>query len=701
MARSSPRFDIEALRALAVVSVLLFHGGLGFARGGFVGVDVFFVISGYLIVGLLHKEWLANGSIALSDFWGRRARRLLPAATLVLSVTALTSVLLAGRLTGHEIRLDLLAATMFAANLRFAATGSDYWSLDYVSPALHFWSLGVEEQFYILTPLIMAGAALALKGKRPRALPVATLSALIVVSLAYCLWLAANDPVWAYYSPLARAWEFAAGGLMAVLPWQEGREASRWLRRLAWLTLLWSAAFIEPGAWPGLATVIPVASTAVLLRTGHGSWSVAEAASPGWRGRWRRAVAFLGGTSYSAYLWHWPVLWIAAAALGLDAPEELPAAASLPLIALSLLLAALTKRYVEDPWRFSTRLTASPLRSLGTGWATSGAAAGLVGFSALLPAAALLPPPPAALPVIESTTPPTPGPSAGQSQQEWLDELIADLVPAVDREPDLAAVTPEVGALPADKPSSVRGRCNLDKTSTEPGPDCDFGALGAQQSIALFGDSHADQYFAGIDAAARELGVGLKLLAKPSCPVADVAVWLYHEQRRYPQCEEFREKAIEQLIAQQPSAVVVASLVTYSIIDPKTGRLAGFSRGQKLWRAGLERTLERLTDAGLRVVLVRDLPNWGSDIADCLATYGAARCTPAPDLWPKADDLRIAQRTAGASALDLTAAVCEPARCYPVRGGTLVVRDDTHLSASYSLRLAPLWERILERELSR
>lgn len=702
MARTSPRFDIEALRALAVLSVMLFHGGIGAVGGGFAGVDIFFVISGYLIVGLLHKEWVATGRVALADFWGRRARRLLPAATVVLTVTALAGTLLSGRLAGHEIRLDLLAATFFAANLRFGVTGSDYWSLDYVSPALHFWSLGVEEQFYLLTPLLIAVGVWLLRGRTPRRLPVATLGTLLVASLAYCLWLSAADPVWSYYSPLARAWEFAAGGLMAVLPWPERYQPSKRLRRLAWLTLFWSVLYLEPGSWPNALTVIPVAATAILLRVGHGSPTVAEATADPLGRSLLKPVADLGGISYSAYLWHWPVLWVAASALGLATPEELSPAFALPLLALSLLLAWATKRYVEDPWRFAPRLTASPARSLSTGWATSGAAAGVVGLASLLPAAALLPPPPApVIPTYSASSKPSPTPTdAPVTDQQWLDGVIAELAPKADRKPNLDSVQPAVDELSADKPSNQRRGCNLDKTSTAPGADCVFGKVGASSAIALFGDSHADQYFAGLNRAAHAADLRLLLFAKPSCPAADVQVWLYHEQRPYPQCEQYRERALEQIIAAQPKLVVVSSLVTYSVIDPKTGKLAKPTRGQELWRAGLERTLSRLTDAGVRVLVLRDLPNWGRDIAECLATYGAASCSPVPDLWPKADDLSIAKRVRGAIGLDLTAAVCEPEQCFPVRGGTLVVRDDTHLSATYSRRLAPLWSALLERLLA-
>ena len=693
LSQSRARFDIEALRALAVGSVLLFHAGIGIGATGYVGVDIFFVISGYLIVGLLHREWQRTGTIALLDFWARRARRLLPASALVTLVTAVIAWPLAGRLTQGEIKLDLVAAALYVANLRFATAGADYWAADYVSPALHFWSLAVEEQFYLITPLFILGVLLV-KKQLPAKWPAYLLGASIALSFAYCLWLMSTNPVLGYYSTFTRAWEFAVGGLAAVAPAAVLDAGSRrWLRRGAWLVLFWSAVFLLPDfAWPNLETWLPVAATAVVLRLGVDSRSIGEVIAQA-RPQLRpiaTAVAWLGGISYSAYLWHWPMLWAAATYLRLPTPGALPLGVAAAVLVLALGLAQLTKVYVEDPVRFHISLVGSVKRSLATGWAASTGAAVVVVAVSVLPAFTLVPPPSHAA---TATPTPTHAPVRLSADQALVMELIAKYVPASDPSAKLADAQPAIGDLRADKPWAGRTRCIADKTTAHVMTDCYFGDPAGKATVVLFGDSHAEQYFSGIDEAARQLGLKLLLISKPSCPNADVHIWLYHEQRAYPECDQFREEAFQKIQELRPALVITSSLVTYWVTDPKTGKVVSQKRGQKLWRAGLQSTLRRLTETS-PVLLVRDLPNWGFDVADCLATYSPGECVGQRQLSAKSDDLLLAEGMDLVTGIDLQSAVCGR-QCYPLRGGAIVVRDDTHLSATYSKVLAPLWTELL------
>ena len=695
MRNASARFDIEALRAFAVGSVLLFHGGLPLVGSGFIGVDVFFVISGYLIVGALHREYLATGSVRLAAFWGRRARRLLPATAVVVAASAVLAWLIAGQLVQREISRDLLGATFYVANLRVAYTGSDYWSADYVSPALHFWSLGVEEQFYIATPLLIALVALLTRGRRAsRRLTVALLSAVGLASAAWCWWSATAQPIWAYYSPATRAWEFVAGGLMSVLAvGREGRSRlAVWpVRLVLWSVLVVSALVLDPqSGWPGWPTAVPVGATALLLWLGRSSATVEEAAEA----PWRRTVAWLGGISYSAYLWHWPLLWAAATYLRLPTPEDLPAIAALPVLALSLLLADLTRFYVEDPIRFAPGLAKSAARSLTVGLAATATGALAVGGVALLPAISVLPAPGITVPTESGS------PTSTASEQQWLDELIAATVPAVDRTATLDSALPKLTDLRDDKTQLMALHCNTYMYEQEPSKRCTLGDEAGTRSVMLFGDSHAASMFGGLDLAAKSLGIKLLTRTRDQCPVADITVLQSDANRPYFECNEFRQSIIDEAIATKPDLVIIVTMLPKKVLDGD-GNLVSPAEARKLFRAGYEKTVKALTDGGVKVLSVRDLPYWRFDVPDCLATYGASGCAEpvAAITPPTANDIDISNRITGAAGIDLTRAICDDAVCYPVRAGAIVVRDDVHLTETYSRKLADLWTGILRHYL--
>src|SRR4051794_2053939 len=312
------RADVQGLRGIAVLAVVLYHAGLGFVPGGFVGVDVFFVVSGFLITGLLVREVGTAGRVHFAEFYARRMRRLLPAAALVLLVTAVVSVRALPPLRVHSALLDVRAAALYASNYRFAAAGTDYLNADAPpSPVQHYWSLGVEEQFYLIWPaLLMVAVVLARRrGRSAMAGGTVALLAVTAISFAVSMWLTDADQPWAFFSLPTRAWELSVGGLVAL--------GAAWWRRLPVSVaataavaglggVLGSVLLIDAGApFPGTVALVPVLSTAAVL-VGGSAWHRSSSQLLLGAGPLQGA----GRISYTWYLWHWPVLTFVPALLG-------------------------------------------------------------------------------------------------------------------------------------------------------------------------------------------------------------------------------------------------------------------------------------------------------------------------------------------------------------------------------------------------
>ena len=332
---TSKILEIQGLRALAATLVLIFHAK--FISGGFIGVDIFYVISGFLITGLLLKELNATGRISLKAFYLRRSKRLLPASFLVLLVTALVAWLVLPPISRGSIGRDLVAATLYISNYLFAWWENDYQNLNATpSPFIHYWSLAVEEQFYIFWPLFIIALA-RLKSARKF---LVGFSLVTVTTFVLGVWLTIVAPIWAFYSLPTRAWELGVGALIALLP--ALRRQSRLLAMLGVIALVASALwFDERTAFPGVNALLPVLGTAALLSS-IGAWP-----KPLKLLATNRISIWLGKISYPLYLWHWPVLVLPIALFARDLVlwERIAA------LIVTVVLADLTTRYVEEPMR--------------------------------------------------------------------------------------------------------------------------------------------------------------------------------------------------------------------------------------------------------------------------------------------------------------------------------------------------------------
>ena len=348
---------------MAVALVVLFHAGVPFLRGGYVGVDVFFVLSGFVITGLLLRRSTSRRGMGMVDFYARRARRILPMATVVIVATMVASYAVLGQFVGRGVADDARWTAVFLANVHAINVGTDYFHAGGpVSPLLHYWSLSVEEQFYLVFPMLLAGA-LVLGSRRARPRRVAMLLTGIVVSSLLLSGIQTRwSPLVAYFSPFTRAWELGLGGLCVLLtPW-----AARWPRAVGlaagWIGLagiLAASTLFDPlTPFPGLAALLPVGATALVILAGSSTLASGPEVLLG-----RRSMQWGGDVSYSLYLWHWPVLVIAAEAT----THPLAPGIRVLLVLAAVAMAEGSRRLVEDPVRHARALMTSTRRSIAMG----------------------------------------------------------------------------------------------------------------------------------------------------------------------------------------------------------------------------------------------------------------------------------------------------------------------------------------------
>ena len=667
------RPDIEGMRAVAVTLVVVFHAGAGWLPGGFIGVDVFFVISGFLITRLLLAEVLREGRLFLPDFWARRARRLLPASALVLVVVGAVSLLLVDPLERIETGRDVTAASAFVANWWFAHTSLDYFAADRsMSPVLHFWSLSVEEQYYLVWPPLLALLVWWVRrrdwsGARLLRLAAALLVAAGAVSFVWSLYETTTTPVRAYYGTPARAWELALGGLVAVLTMSGARLPMRLAAPVAGIGLIAigvaALTISEATPFPGVAALAPTVGTAAVLMAG---------ATPGSPGPLRllgaRVPREIGRLSYSWYLWHWPFLVLAPVLLGV---AELDGTQTVAVVLASLAVAWLTFLLVEDPVRRSAGLSAAPGRSLALGGMLI--AAGLVAGQVAVRA------PPAGLGGVSSD--PVGGDWLGGSDVPGSASKGQGSAVAIRPDPLLARE--DTNRIRADRCQSL-----FDWTEVK---QCVYGIPGSDRRWVLWGDSHAVQWFPALEANALEAGVALQVFGKTSCPPALVQFYSRKWDRPYSECTTWRDEVLRQVLQMPPGTVVFLSGMNEYAVEA-AGRPLDDQQSAPLVAQGAREVARQLTQRGLTVVSLRDTPFPPFEVPACVAANlsDPSRCDferPAEDRGTSWEQ-RVLGDIPGVQSVDLLDEVCGPRICPAVVDGILRWRDADHLTATFAETLA-------------
>jgi peptidoglycan/LPS O-acetylase OafA/YrhL len=684
--RREVRADIQALRALAVGLVVIYHLFPGRLTGGFTGVDVFFVISGFLIT--LHLvEKPPRGGRDLLAFWARRVRRLLPASLTVLVATVAGAWAFLPESQWETTAVQARAAALYVANWQLAADAVDYLAAENAPSAVqHFWSLGVEEQFYLGWPvLLLALTVLVPAAHRVRGYWLG-LGAVVLVSLAFSIHLTATDPAAAYFVTWTRLWELGAGGLLALSApttrrWTRHRPATSHAVAIAgWCLMLVTAAlYTDRTPFPGWQAVLPVLGAALVIGV-HS------------RMRWYRlpGVQWLGDVSYSVYLWHWPLIVIAPVALGklTGSPDRGRLDALLILVA-TLVLAGLTKVCIEDSFRtptWSRRVVPS-------------LAAGAVGMAVVVALASSL--------VVTVHHQQRDDRLALKAALDWSDPCLGAgaLDPTLscpkDRPLILSPVLAAKDRSDADDMRADAGDCFSDEP-TFPELTCRFGDPEGEVDVALVGNSHAGHWLPALEQIAKTRHWRITTHLASKCTAAENPQE-FDGDAATSGCMVWTRRTAAAVARDRPDLIVFAN---------RTGRPAlgesSIEASAAKYTAGFRKTLNSLSATGVPVVVIRDTPipvAGGIDsVPDCLALHGddRAACSGPRSVWLPADPSIAAARQLadhGVTVANLTDAFCSATTCWGAIGGVIVYSDGHHVTSTYARTVAPRLEKILVRGL--
>lgn len=726
MTKSEFRPDIQGIRAVAVMTVLLFHVFPAYIPGGYVGVDVFFVISGFLITGLLVREARQDRGINFRRFYLRRIRRLLPASIAVLLLVAGLTILLPPSqwlATANEI----VASAAYVENWYLANQAVDYLNADAApSPLQHFWSLAIEEQFYFIWPAVIGFAVVLWRVvKIPLTASLIVLfAAMFGVSLWFSMDLTPADPA-AYFYSHTRFWELAAGGLAALL---YPRNVPLWLRHIAGvlgLGLIVAAAFVltRSSPFPGYLALAPVIGCLLLILSGQREPDTSKDAVASLILN-RPTASWLGDVSYSLYLWHWPIVIFCQSQLG---GEPFSIMEGIGVIAISLLAAHVSKIWIEDRFRHPPEKPKS--LSLAIAWpvaaslivsvAAAGAIYGYVymqpggqiaeaqpGETPLPATADILPAAspvaqPAAVTAKTSTEPPATSPAASsepsapptpmQAKAVELDYPGAQVISeGVSARAGLVPI-PNVALRRKDNPK-VYGTCHRPQARSDL-KACVYGKADSSYHVVLVGDSHAASWAPTLERIAEQKGWRLSVYTKSDCGLIQIPVLLYRKDIVYKECEAHSANLMAELESNPPDLVVFTQFSERVAVGEGDNATRISQATVEVWR--------RLLAKGIRVVAILDTPFLRGMAGDCLDRENTCKISPARSV-PKVDPIKLAGATEPrVPVLDFTRFFCGADNCPTVTGNVFVWRDNHHFTATYATTLAPEMARQLDQALKK
>lgn len=668
------RADIQGLRALAVGVVLLYHLWPNRFPGGFIGVDVFLVISGYLITShLIAKPPRSWRSVI--DFWARRIRRLLPASLLVLFVVGIAAYLVAPESTWADTGRQILTASFYVVNWDFAISSVDYLAADNApSPVQHFWSLSVEEQFYFIWPMILGLAVLAGRSARgSRAMVASTVLAVFGISLGFSVWFTSVNPAGAYFVTPTRMWELAAGGLAAVFVAYFQRSRIPASSLIGWIGLAGIVAgvfLIRPEMpFPGTIALVPVVSTIfVIVADSRGSTSALPLLS-------LRPVQFLGNISYSVYLWHWPMIVLVpylSEHLGLS--ENLGRLDKAVIVTCTIAIAWASTELVENRFRRASLLSSS--RATFFSGAVAMILVGCLGLSLTITANR----------IVENSEDQI---SAALNDP---DSCLGGRVLTVDADnksncADSNQLLTEPAAAKLDKSRAYADGC----WSSSPygdRPKCTYGD--GEKQVALVGNSHAGQWLPALEILAKENNWTITTFLASNCSISELPQELSTSES-VEGCLDYAEWVRDQTASGDFDAVITSERQSTPLQNMTWDETASKAP------AGHRSILSDWVDAGLDVVVIRDTPYPGAEditVPDCVAKNedNIQKCSGSPDDWYWMDPLAESAEQLKSEKISIVYPekwFCPAGRCEPVIGGVITYFDTAHITATYAKTLAP------------
>jgi len=670
------RWDIQGLRAFAVLAVVLYHLWPARLPGGFVGVDVFFVISGFLITGHLLRELTATGRIGLAGFWARRAKRLLPGAFITIVATGSAVLLWVPSALWGQYGRELIASTVYVQNWQLAADSVDYLAQgNRPSPFQHFWSLSVEEQFYIALPLLLLAALWAARrmrrsGADPVTVTRVLLGTVVVLSLAWSIIQTQTAPGVAYFSTATRAWEFALGGLAATLPLTAPRTTparsvrivGAWLGAAGLVVSLFAITASTP--FPGIAAALPVVSaTLVVLFGGHSGLQRVGRSTP---------VAFLGRISYAVYLWHWPAVVL----LPIVLRHDLTTKDRLAILVGSVVVAAVTTLGIEEPLRFSARVRSLRPRRVALYGVVSTALVVALGAASLT---ALHVQQVQAAEFQERL-------STGDVRCFGAAALISSSDPCVN--PALAAVRVPAPANALEDDSNRPACWSNDSSAFNV---CALGPKsGYTKHLIAIGDSHNNVFVDTYEKIAEARNWRIDVAGHQSCYLT-TAVQSAGSQKQVDDCNAWKQNAMAYLRSHRDLDGVI---VTHSTGNGPVEPAAGESEEDAVV-GGLVQAWQAAADVGIPIVALRDNPGARPDIVACVGQMSGPttdECDSSRSVGFTLFDgseQAVARMPDKARLIDLSRYYCTDTICPAVIGGVLVHRDRTHLTNTFAVTLAP------------
>lgn len=653
------RSDIQALRTIAVTLVVLFHLWPNRVPGGFVGVDVFFVISGFLITKHILNE-VTEKRFSISGFWARRIKRLLPASFLVLMATGIAIILLVPVSQWKQWFGEIQSSVFYFENWNLAGAAVDYLALsNQASPVQHFWSLSVEEQFYFFWPLIVAASLFFVSRlQRARKSP-AIFAALLVVtcsSLAYGIYFTNFEPAIAYFSTPVRAWEFGVGALAVFHPGFKSLMVRRIGAALGLVAITVAALAINTSTpFPGTAALLPVLGTAAVILSFVEFGLLGKVFS-------LRPIQWIGDKSYSIYLWHWPILIISPFVIH-GAPTF---GTKLGLLALTLLLAWLTQKFVEtrfsdskpSKWKiFALAATVSVFIASMSGLATQMGDAQIKDSLQFGKTGTI-------------SSNPCFGAAARATEKQKCDNA------------QLLGPFPSIAIAPSDIPL-LPDECFSVTREQVAASFCALGDRNGLTRIAAIGDSHIAHYAGALSVLALKNRWQIDLYAKGGCPFS-FAVRV-HDALLTKNCPRWVDNVVKAVNLEKYDAIITSQRAGVEWVGGEPKAVSGLA---SLW--------QELAAAGNNIVAIKDGPSPGFNVVSCLQE-GKSCVFSRKTAMTFDPQVKASEVATQVSLINFDNIFCDAKTCFPIIGNAVVYRDDNHLTDTFARSLAPFMEQIISQ----